>query len=176
MTAAEIETWQIPAAVTAGGNPSRDEGRAEVNYSTPAQFHIPKIAELIATTIRADIASGALKTGDQIPTEIEMTDRFRVSRPTAREAMRILEVAGLILTRRGSQGGAFVQAPTVIPLARQLGVHLDRCGVDREEIGQAAAHLRGIQAKGNLVLAVFGEVLAELAGVQGARSEPAVTS
>src|ERR1700743_249632 len=71
----------------------------------------PKTAELIAANLRRQIVGGGLKEGLALPPEAELMEQFRVSRPTLREAFRILEAESLITIRRGSRGGAQVTAP-----------------------------------------------------------------
>lgn len=66
--------------------------------------------EEVAGQLRALISSGRLKTGDRLPTERELATAFGVARNTVREALRALELAGLIELRKGSTGGAFVRA------------------------------------------------------------------
>ena len=66
----------------------------------------PKTAELIASQLRGQIVRGELKAGDTLPPEITLMEQFGVSRPTLREAFRILETESLIDVRRGSRGGA----------------------------------------------------------------------
>src|ERR1044072_6044836 len=65
----------------------------------------PKTAELIADQLRSSIVRGVLKKGDSLPTEVELVKQFGVSRPTLREAFRILESESLIVVWRGSRGG-----------------------------------------------------------------------
>ncbi len=48
------------------------------------------------------IASGALQPGDRLPSERDLANRFGVSRPTLREAMIALELAGSVEIRSGS--------------------------------------------------------------------------
>ena len=64
--------------------------------------------EDIAGQIRAQVASGNLKPGDRLPPERELAALFQVSRNTLREALRALEIAGMIESRKGANGGAFV--------------------------------------------------------------------
>lgn len=56
----------------------------------------------LADLLRADISSGKLKPGDQLPTEMEICASHSVSRYTAREALRLLSEDGLIERRRGA--------------------------------------------------------------------------
>ncbi|MCX7960550.1 MAG: GntR family transcriptional regulator [Burkholderiales bacterium] len=66
--------------------------------------------EEIARQIRERLASGALKAGDRLPPERELAGAFAVSRNTLREALRALEIAGLVELRKGAAGGAFIRA------------------------------------------------------------------
>ena len=84
----------------------------------------PKTAELIATRIRGQIVRGALKAGETLPPEVTLMAQFGVSRPTLREAFRILETEALISIRRGSRGGAQVMAPEISVAARYVGLLL----------------------------------------------------
>jgi len=64
--------------------------------------------EHVCSQIRQLIADGSLKPGDKLPPERELAARFCVSRGVVREALRTLEVAGLLELRKGGSGGAFV--------------------------------------------------------------------
>lgn len=72
--------------------------------------------EEIADQIRALVANGRLRPGDRLPPERELAAAFRVSRNTLREALRALELAGMIESRKGASGGAFVRpgSPQVV--------------------------------------------------------------
>lgn len=69
------------------------------------------IARRIAARLRGDILSGALPVGQRIAGEHELMARFSVSRQSVREALRELGAEGLVRSRRGPGGGAFVAAP-----------------------------------------------------------------
>ncbi|MFZ2157654.1 MAG: GntR family transcriptional regulator [Bradyrhizobium sp.] len=66
--------------------------------------------EDIAAQIRAHIVKGKLRPGDRLPAERELSSMFRVSRSTLREALRALELGGMIELKKGAAGGAFVSA------------------------------------------------------------------
>jgi DNA-binding FadR family transcriptional regulator len=70
-----------------------------------------KMADLVADRIRKQIVHGELREGDWLPTEPELIERFGVSRPTLREAFRLLEADSLVRVRRGPPGGARVSIP-----------------------------------------------------------------
>ncbi len=84
----------------------------------------PKTAEIIADQLRSSIVRGVLKKGDALPTEVELVKQFGVSRPTLREAFRILESESLIVVRRGSRGGVLVSSPETSVAARNFGLLL----------------------------------------------------
>jgi DNA-binding FadR family transcriptional regulator len=62
----------------------------------------------IASAIRDAIVEGSLLVDQRLPSEAELADQFRVSRPTVREALKRLAAQSLIRTQRGATGGAFV--------------------------------------------------------------------
>ncbi len=62
----------------------------------------------VADEIKQWVVERDLKQGDKLPSEADMIDLFTVSKGTVREAMRILEAQGLIVTRTGPGGGSFV--------------------------------------------------------------------
>ena len=64
-----------------------------------------KISERVARHIVADISQRGLQPGDRLPNEAEMLAAFGVGRASLREALRILEVQGLVTIRPGPNGG-----------------------------------------------------------------------
>jgi DNA-binding FadR family transcriptional regulator len=97
----------------------------------------PKAAELIAAQLRRRIVGGELKEGALLPPEAELMEQFRVSRPTLREAFRILEAESLIVIRRGARGGAQVTAPQLAVAARYVGLLLQAEHVTIGDVYQA---------------------------------------
>src|ERR1039457_5744141 len=85
---------------------------------------VPKAGEMVAAQLRRQIVLGELKEGDQLPSESVLMEQFGVSRPTLREAFRILEAEGAIIVRRGVRGGARVQVPGISVAARHIGLLL----------------------------------------------------
>ncbi|WP_076999794.1 FadR/GntR family transcriptional regulator [Variovorax sp. KK3] len=67
-----------------------------------------RIFQEVANQLRRLISEGKLRPGDKLPPERELAKRFGVSRNTMREALRALELSGLIELRLGATGGAFV--------------------------------------------------------------------
>ncbi len=77
-------------------------------------------AKQIADSLRAAIMDGRLKVDERLPTEEELAQRFKVSRPTVREALKRLAAQHLIRSRRGPTGGNFVASPAPEDAARSL--------------------------------------------------------
>lgn len=67
-----------------------------------------KVSQNIVDQIRRAIFNGVLKPGDKLPPDKELIDNFGVSKGSLREALRSLEVLGLLEIRQGAQGGAFI--------------------------------------------------------------------
>jgi GntR family transcriptional repressor for pyruvate dehydrogenase complex len=97
----------------------------------------PKTAELIASHLRRQIVRGELPPGETLPPEIHLMEQFGVSRPTLREAFRILETESLIGVRRGARGGAQVLTPDPIVAARHVGLLLQMQGTTVQDVYEA---------------------------------------
>jgi DNA-binding FadR family transcriptional regulator len=74
----------------------------------------------IALEIRRYLASADLAPGDRIGTEQELASEFGVSRPTLREALRLLAGSHLIRASRGPRGGIFVASTPNEGIGRNL--------------------------------------------------------
>jgi len=79
-----------------------------------------RIYEDIVRQVKALIADGRLTSGDRLPPERELAERFRVSRTSVREALRSLQSRGLIEIRAGE--GAFVRDVSVEALIEPLAL------------------------------------------------------
>ncbi|WP_208430810.1 FadR/GntR family transcriptional regulator [Aeromicrobium yanjiei] len=97
----------------------------------------PKTAELIATHLRRQIVKGELTPGETLPPEVQLMSQYGVSRPTLREAFRILETETLISVRRGSRGGAQVMQPDISVAARYVGLLLQISGTTIDDVYEA---------------------------------------
>ena len=95
---------------------------------------VPKMAELVATDIRRRIVRGELPEGTSLPPEAEMMAHYGVSRPTLREALRVLESEQLVIPRRGSRGGAKINVPTTEVASRYLSLLLQVRGATYGEL------------------------------------------
>ncbi|MDT5312378.1 MAG: GntR family transcriptional regulator, transcriptional repressor for pyruvate dehydrogenase complex [Mycobacterium sp.] len=92
--------------------------------ATSGAVRSPKTAELVAQTLRKMIVDGQLTDGDFLPFEADLMTHFQVSRPTLREAVRVLESDRLVEVRRGSRTGAKVRVPGPEIVARPAALLL----------------------------------------------------
>lgn len=106
----------------------------------------PKTAEIIASQIRRQIVRKELTPGVLLPNEAALMSQFKVSRPTLREAYRILEVESLIEVRRGVNGGARVLSPDISVGARHVGVLLQLDDATISDIYEARTVLEPVCA------------------------------
>jgi GntR family transcriptional regulator, transcriptional repressor for pyruvate dehydrogenase complex len=72
---------------------------------------VPKASDVLVNELRERILRGDFAEGVALPSERDLMAQTRMSRTTVREALRILEVQGLVRIRAGRAGGAFVQRP-----------------------------------------------------------------
>ena len=108
---------------------------------------LPKSAEIVSSRIRNLIVRGELKPGDNLPAEAELILQYGVSRPTLREAVRILEWEGLIAISRGARRGAAVLAATPDLISRAAGLALQSRGATLGDVYLARSFLEPVAAR-----------------------------
>jgi GntR family transcriptional repressor for pyruvate dehydrogenase complex len=94
-----------------------------------------KLYEEVAARIRGLIASGELGPGQALPSERKLAEQFKVGRAVIREAIRQLEVSGLVESRHG--GGNYVREITVEHLVAPIASVLNGMAPLREELMDA---------------------------------------
>jgi DNA-binding FadR family transcriptional regulator len=87
---------------------------------TDGEVHVPKAAELIASQLRRQIVMGERSEGEFFPSEAKLMGDLAVSRPTLRQAFRILENEKLVSINRGRNGGTRVSRPSIDAASRYL--------------------------------------------------------
>jgi len=130
--------------------PAYDPADDPADHGTPARLtgtghgrpfgqriRVPKTAELVAAELRRKIVRGELAEGDALPSEAALMAEFAVSRPTLREAFRVLESESLISIRRGARGGARVQLPNGNVAASYAGLVLEYRGTTLQDLYDA---------------------------------------
>ena len=152
---------------------SSGEARSVIRLSP---MEVPKASDVLANELRERILSGEYVEGTPLPPERELVVQTRMSRTTVREALRILEVQGLIRIKAGRAGGAFVQKPgeenvasslDLLIRGRQLrlaSVHETREAIEPSCAGLAALH----RTAGDLQrLEVANDAIADSADLDG---------
>lgn len=131
-----------------GGNRAAREGTTMADPVKLAPMRVPKASDVLADDLRERILRAEIPAGTALPPERELVVQTRMSRTTVREALRILEVQGLVRIKTGRSGGAFVQRPggeavasSVDLLIRGGSVQLASVLETREAIEPACAEL-----------------------------------
>lgn len=95
-------------ARTDAGRPRPDDSESTTTLSP---LRVPKASDVLANDLRERILRGEFLEGTSLPPERDLVSQTAMSRTTVREALRILEVQGLVTIRTGRLGGAFVCRP-----------------------------------------------------------------
>jgi GntR family transcriptional repressor for pyruvate dehydrogenase complex len=82
------------------------------------------MAEVLASELRTRILTRQLLPGASLLSEAALMEAYQVSRPTIREALRLLEAQRLISVRRGSHQGPTVSLPDITVAAKSLAIQL----------------------------------------------------
>lgn len=77
------------------------------NLFTPIESK--RTFEEISSRVKTLIFEGTLKPGDKLPSELELAKQFGVGRQSVREALRLLELSGLVSIQKGYGGGPIVK-------------------------------------------------------------------
>jgi GntR family transcriptional repressor for pyruvate dehydrogenase complex len=70
-----------------------------------------RLFEKVVKAIQREILLGNLQPGQKLPNEVELGKQFNVGRSAIREALKVLEITGLLYVKRGYNGGTFVRPP-----------------------------------------------------------------
>lgn len=87
-----------------------------------APMEVPKASDVLANELRERILNGEFAEGMALPPERELVTQTRMSRATVREALRILQVQGLVRIKAGRAGGTFVQRPGRDAVAKSVSL------------------------------------------------------
>jgi DNA-binding FadR family transcriptional regulator len=96
----------------------------EADELSPVAKKHQKVSQIVADDLRRKIAHGIYGDGSNLPPESQLITHYGVSRPTIREAVRILETEGLVATSRGGSKGAKVRRFSSDQAARMAGLVL----------------------------------------------------
>jgi DNA-binding FadR family transcriptional regulator len=104
------------------------------SVTTVADFVVPKAAQVLAQSLKADILAGRAVPGQMLPAPDELARTYQVSRPTVREALNLLESQAQVRLKRGPNGGAIVQRPDHRTITRALAELLEYERVTPEQV------------------------------------------
>jgi GntR family transcriptional repressor for pyruvate dehydrogenase complex len=108
---------------------------SDVTKPTIVPIRRVKLYEEVAARIRDLISSGELAPGEALPSERKLAEQLKVGRAVIREAIRQLEVSGLVESRHG--GGNYVREVTVEHLVAPIASVLNGVSHLREELMEA---------------------------------------
>lgn len=105
-----------------------------------------RASEAIYEQIKGLIVSGQFKPGDRLPSERSLMETLQRSRPTIREALRMLEQTGFIRTVPGANG-AIVQELGTDNVEQSLEIMLQTSKVTLEELAEYRKENEGVVAR-----------------------------
>jgi DNA-binding FadR family transcriptional regulator len=106
-----------------------------------------KVAESIARQIVQDIHRNNLTPGTTLPPESAMLERFGVGRGSLREALRILEVNGLVVLKPGPGGGPVVAQHDPASFGQMMTLHLQSLGATYRQLLEARVDYEALLAQ-----------------------------
>ena len=95
-----------------------------------------KTYELVVRQIKGEIYAGRLRPGDRLPGERQMSELLQVSRPSVREAIRILEAMEIVRSKPGNGPGSglVVSTEPSRALSDLIGIHVALSSYSIEEV------------------------------------------
>jgi DNA-binding FadR family transcriptional regulator len=105
-----------------------------------------RVFQDVVAQIQEAILQGKIMPGSRLPAERELTDIFKASRGTLREALRVLEQKGLISIKTGVKGGAVVNTPTTHPVSESLDLLIRYQRVSLRDLAEFREGVEGMVA------------------------------
>ncbi|TQM11373.1 FadR/GntR family transcriptional regulator [Pseudonocardia kunmingensis] len=105
-----------------------------------------KLASQVAHRIEAEVMRRGWPVGQSLGSELDLRERFGVSRSVLREAVRLVEHHQVARMRRGPNGGLFVCAPDAGPATRAMVIYLEYVGTSVADLLHARLLLEPIAA------------------------------
>lgn len=131
----------------ADGDTQRRPGISVGSVRIEDRRRVPKTSERVALDIVRDIVAQGLRTGDRLPREARMVEHYGVSRASLREALRLLEVQGLIWLKPGPGGGPIVGTVQPANLARTSSLYFHLGAATYGQLMQTQALLEPLCAQ-----------------------------
>jgi DNA-binding FadR family transcriptional regulator len=115
--------------------------------ATRPLLRIAKVAEAIAHDIVRKIAAENAQPGTQLPSEPQMVADYGVSRASLREALRVLEIHGLITIKPGAGGGPVVAGVDPAYFGRMATLYFQVGGMTFNELIEARLVIEPVMAR-----------------------------
>ena len=107
-------------------------------------IHTRRAFEEVCDRIRAQIAAGTLRPGDKLPAERDLAAQLGVGRNALREALRSLEIAGIVRLQKGAKGGAFIQSGNASRMNEVVRDMLSLGSISVAELTEARVHIQDL--------------------------------
>ena len=103
----------------------------------------PRAWEQVLDRVEADLAAGRLHVGDRLPPERELAADLGISRPAVREALRVMEAWGTVVSGTGSgpESGTVLIAAPAAALTRFLRLHVLLASIGSSDVVRARVAL-----------------------------------
>jgi len=103
-----------------------------------------RLFQRVVDQIRIAVFKGELRPGNKLPSEDNLVSMLGVSRSAVREAIKVLESAGMLVVQRGYGGGTFVRASDITSIALAYADLLRLSIVDVSELTRARVLLESV--------------------------------
>jgi GntR family transcriptional regulator, transcriptional repressor for pyruvate dehydrogenase complex len=130
--------------------PRDDNGgprRLDVTPRSVGRSRPRKTATIIAAALVDRITEGGLETGDVLPPERILMEEYEVGRGTMREALRYLELQGVLTIKPGPKGGPVVAAPDSRHLASTFALLMQFAGTSFRAVIEARTYFEPVTAE-----------------------------
>lgn len=97
---------------------------SELIAGTIGRIQGRKTYRILADHLREQILSGHIPEGSPLPNERDLCDTAGLSRGSVREALRMLEVEGLLSIKSGRNGGSTIRLPGSDLISRSVGAYV----------------------------------------------------
>jgi GntR family transcriptional regulator, transcriptional repressor for pyruvate dehydrogenase complex len=108
---------------------------------------LDKLSERLARSILSDIVVGKMQVGAMLPSEAVMMESYGVGRNSVREALRILEIHGLVKIKPGPRGGPVVAQVSSGDLARSVSLFFHALGATFGDLLNARLIIEPLMAR-----------------------------
>lgn len=108
---------------------------------------LDKLSERLARSILSDIVAGEMQVGAMLPSEAVMMESYGVGRNSVREALRILEIHGLVKIKPGPRGGPVVAPVSSSDLARSVSLFFHALGATFGDLLNARLIIEPLMAR-----------------------------